>query len=129
MLNWLQIRIDISKVDENQLVLYAQMANLVSLILPLIELDLKEIAHTFSKVIPIIMFHHHDDKLMLYLHSRYIATIEDRYWNLLNIAGFRCHNWAYIVWNAKAVYLRLIIQKVLRNYLDMAVLVLTLWKI
>jgi SET and MYND domain-containing protein len=41
---------DISKVDENQLVLYAQMANLVSLILPSLELDLKEIAHTFSKV-------------------------------------------------------------------------------
>ncbi|TKV91821.1 hypothetical protein SEVIR_9G123000v4 [Setaria viridis] len=39
----------ISKVDENQLVLYAQMANLVSLILPSLELDLKEIAHTFSK--------------------------------------------------------------------------------
>ncbi|PWZ21849.1 Histone-lysine N-methyltransferase ASHR1 [Zea mays] len=39
----------ISKVDENQLVLYAQMANLVSLILPFIELDLKEIAQTFSK--------------------------------------------------------------------------------
>jgi SET and MYND domain-containing protein len=41
---------DISKVDENQLVLYAQMANLASLILPSLELDLKEIAHTFSKV-------------------------------------------------------------------------------
>lgn len=40
----------ISKVDENQLVLYAQMANLVSLILPFIELDLKEIAQTFSKL-------------------------------------------------------------------------------
>ncbi|CAD6206318.1 unnamed protein product [Miscanthus lutarioriparius] len=39
----------ISKVDENQLVLYAQMANLVSLIVPLIELDLQEIAHTLSK--------------------------------------------------------------------------------
>ncbi|KAF7052231.1 hypothetical protein CFC21_060353 [Triticum aestivum] len=39
----------ISKVDDNQLVLYAQMANLVQLILPSIELDLKEIAHTFSK--------------------------------------------------------------------------------
>ncbi|WVZ60218.1 hypothetical protein U9M48_010269 [Paspalum notatum var. saurae] len=39
----------ISKVDENQLVLYAQMANLVSLILPSLKLDLKEIAHTFSK--------------------------------------------------------------------------------
>lgn len=49
------------------------MANLVSLILPSFELDLKEIAHTFSKVIPIIMFHHHDDNSMLYLHSMYIA--------------------------------------------------------
>ncbi|CAM0875243.1 unnamed protein product [Alopecurus aequalis] len=39
----------ISKVDDKQLVLYAQMANLVQLILPSIELDLKEIAHTFSK--------------------------------------------------------------------------------
>jgi len=39
----------ISEVDENQLVLYAQMANLVDLILPSVELDLKEIAHTFSK--------------------------------------------------------------------------------
>uniref|UniRef100_A0A0D9VXZ2 SET domain-containing protein n=1 Tax=Leersia perrieri TaxID=77586 RepID=A0A0D9VXZ2_9ORYZ len=40
---------DISEVDKNQLVLYAQMANLVQLILPSIELDLKEITHTFSK--------------------------------------------------------------------------------
>lgn len=39
----------ISKVDDKQLVLYAQMANLVQLILPSVELDLKEIAHTFSK--------------------------------------------------------------------------------
>ncbi|KAL6637067.1 hypothetical protein ACP70R_024639 [Stipagrostis hirtigluma subsp. patula] len=39
----------ISEVDENQLVLYAQMANLVHLILPSLQLDLKEIAHTFSK--------------------------------------------------------------------------------
>ncbi|CAL4935494.1 unnamed protein product [Urochloa decumbens] len=39
----------ISEVDENQLVLYAQMANLVKLVLPSLELDLKEIAHTFSK--------------------------------------------------------------------------------
>ncbi|KAF8757501.1 hypothetical protein HU200_010831 [Digitaria exilis] len=39
----------ISEVDENQLILYAQMANLVNLILPSLELDLKEIAHTFSK--------------------------------------------------------------------------------
>lgn len=39
----------ISEVDQNQLVLYAQMANLVQLILPSFELDLKEITHTFSK--------------------------------------------------------------------------------
>ncbi|KAL6909510.1 hypothetical protein ACP4OV_001791 [Aristida adscensionis] len=39
----------ISEVDEKQLVLYAQMANLVHLILPSFELDLKEIAHNFSK--------------------------------------------------------------------------------
>ncbi|EEE59772.1 hypothetical protein OsJ_12271 [Oryza sativa Japonica Group] len=39
----------ISEVDKNQLVLYAQMANLVQLILPSFELDLKEITHTFSK--------------------------------------------------------------------------------
>ncbi|RLN17749.1 histone-lysine N-methyltransferase ASHR1 [Panicum miliaceum] len=41
---------NISEVDKDQLVLYAQMANLVDLILPSLELDLKEIAHTFSKV-------------------------------------------------------------------------------
>ncbi|CAN6292193.1 unnamed protein product [Urochloa humidicola] len=39
----------IAEVDENQLVLYAQMANLVNLVLSSLELDLKEIAHTFSK--------------------------------------------------------------------------------
>lgn len=39
----------ISEVDDKQLVLYAQMANLVQLILPAIELDLKETAHIFSK--------------------------------------------------------------------------------
>ena len=58
------IRTDISEVDENQLVLYAQMANLVDLILPSVELDLKEIAHTFSKVNPTIMFHNHDHKFL-----------------------------------------------------------------
>lgn len=41
---------DISAVGEDQLVLYAQMANLVSLVLPFLDLDLKEIAHNFSKV-------------------------------------------------------------------------------
>ncbi|KAL5209790.1 hypothetical protein ABZP36_005413 [Zizania latifolia] len=40
----------ISEVDKNQLELYAQMANLVQRILPSLELDLKEIAHTFSKI-------------------------------------------------------------------------------
>ncbi|CAN6303777.1 unnamed protein product [Urochloa humidicola] len=39
----------IAEVDENQLVLYAQMANLVNLVFSSLELDLKEIAHTFSK--------------------------------------------------------------------------------
>ncbi|CAN6281733.1 unnamed protein product [Urochloa humidicola] len=39
----------IAEVDENQLVLYAQMANLVNLVLSSLEHDLKEIAHTFSK--------------------------------------------------------------------------------
>jgi len=58
------IWIDISEVDEKQLVLYAQMANHVHLILPSFELDLKEIAHNFSKVILSIMFTNHDHKPM-----------------------------------------------------------------
>lgn len=41
---------DISDVDKEQLVLYAQMANLVKLLLPSLEIDLKEITHNFSKV-------------------------------------------------------------------------------
>ncbi|RZR88587.1 hypothetical protein BHM03_00016208 [Ensete ventricosum] len=43
-------RADISEIDEKQLVLYAQMANLVSLVLPSLEIDLKETTHNFSKV-------------------------------------------------------------------------------
>lgn len=39
-----------SELDEKQLVLYAQMANLVSVILQWPGLDLKEIAENFSKV-------------------------------------------------------------------------------
>lgn len=37
-------------IDEKQLVLYAQMANLVNLILQWPEIDIKEIAENFSKV-------------------------------------------------------------------------------
>ncbi|KAJ8501249.1 hypothetical protein OPV22_011801 [Ensete ventricosum] len=40
----------ISEIDEKQLVLYAQMANLVSLVLPSLEIDLKETTHNFSKL-------------------------------------------------------------------------------
>ncbi|WOK97697.1 histone-lysine N-methyltransferase ASHR1 [Canna indica] len=40
----------ISSINENQLVLYAQMANLVKLVLPSLDIDLKEITHTFSKL-------------------------------------------------------------------------------
>ncbi|XP_078155375.1 SET domain group 37 isoform X2 [Carex rostrata] len=40
----------ISAVGKDQLVIYAQMANLVSLVLPFLDLDLKEIAHNFSKL-------------------------------------------------------------------------------
>ncbi|XP_068642154.1 histone-lysine N-methyltransferase ASHR1 isoform X2 [Aristolochia californica] len=39
-----------SEIGEQKLVLYAQMANLVSLILPSLELNLKEIAQNFSKL-------------------------------------------------------------------------------
>lgn len=39
-----------SEIDEKQLVLYAQMANLVSLILQWPEINIKEIAQNFSKV-------------------------------------------------------------------------------
>lgn len=37
-------------IDEKQLVLYAQMANLVSLILQWLDINVKEIAENFSKV-------------------------------------------------------------------------------
>ncbi|CAD5180688.1 unnamed protein product [Musa acuminata subsp. malaccensis] len=40
----------ISEIDEKQLVLYAQMANLVNLVLPSLMIDLKETAHNFSKL-------------------------------------------------------------------------------
>ena len=39
-----------SDIDEKQLVLYAQMANLVNLILQCPDIDIKEIAENFSKV-------------------------------------------------------------------------------
>jgi hypothetical protein len=64
------IRTDISEVDKDQLVLYAQMANLVDLILPSLEFDLEEIAHNFSKVNPTIMFHNHDHKFLSLLHFK-----------------------------------------------------------
>lgn len=38
------------ELDEKQLMLYAQMANLVNLILQFPGIDLKEIAENFSKV-------------------------------------------------------------------------------
>lgn len=37
-------------IDENKLVLYAQMANLVKLVLPLMEINIKEVIENFSKV-------------------------------------------------------------------------------
>ncbi|CAL9110560.1 unnamed protein product [Musa textilis] len=40
----------ISEIDEKQLVLYAQMANLVNLVLPSLMIDLKETTHNFSKL-------------------------------------------------------------------------------
>lgn len=40
----------ISDVDENQLVTYAQMANLIKLILPSSDVDIKEITQIFSKL-------------------------------------------------------------------------------
>nr|GMD74578.1 histone-lysine N-methyltransferase ASHR1 [Ipomoea batatas] len=40
---------DISDIDEKQLVLYAQMANLVNLILQWTDINIKEIAENFSK--------------------------------------------------------------------------------
>lgn len=39
-----------SDIDEKQLVLYAQMANLVNLILDWPDINIKEIARNFSKV-------------------------------------------------------------------------------
>ncbi|KAG5524985.1 hypothetical protein RHGRI_031610 [Rhododendron griersonianum] len=46
---WGSLR-DISEIDEKQLVLYAQMANLVNLILELPGIGIKEIAENFSKL-------------------------------------------------------------------------------
>lgn len=40
-----------SDIDEKQLVLYAQMANIVNLILQWSEINTKEIAEIFSKVL------------------------------------------------------------------------------
>lgn len=45
-----------SDIGEKRLVLYAQMANLVNLILPSLELNIKEITQNFSKVFVIIYF-------------------------------------------------------------------------
>jgi len=41
---------DMSEIAEKQLVLYAQMANLVNVILQWPDLNLKEVAENFSKV-------------------------------------------------------------------------------
>ncbi|XP_072972601.1 histone-lysine N-methyltransferase ASHR1 isoform X2 [Typha angustifolia] len=40
----------INDIDEKQLVLFAQMANLIKLVLPLLEIDIKEVTHNFSKL-------------------------------------------------------------------------------
>jgi len=42
--------LDMSEIDEKQMLLYAQMANLVNLILQFPSVDLREIAENFSKV-------------------------------------------------------------------------------
>lgn len=42
---------DITEIDEKQLLLYAQMANLVNLILQWPDINIKEIAENFSKVL------------------------------------------------------------------------------
>lgn len=36
--------------DESKLVLYAQMANLIKLVLPLMEINIKEVVENFSRV-------------------------------------------------------------------------------
>jgi [histone H3]-lysine4/36 N-trimethyltransferase SMYD len=46
-----QFHQDMSDIKEEQLVLYAQMANLVHLILQWPEINIKEIAEIFSKVL------------------------------------------------------------------------------
>lgn len=45
-----------SDIDEKQLVMYAQMANLVNLILQWPDIEIKEIAENFSKVFLITSF-------------------------------------------------------------------------
>lgn len=47
---------DMSDIDEKQLVLYAQMANLVNSILQWSDINIKEIAENFSKVFLITSF-------------------------------------------------------------------------
>lgn len=42
---------DMSDINEEQLLLYAQMANLVNIILQWPEINIKEIAENFSKVL------------------------------------------------------------------------------
>ncbi|CAL9220289.1 unnamed protein product [Arabidopsis halleri] len=45
-----------SEIDEKQMLLYAQMANLVNLILQFLSVDLREIAENFSKFAMLIVF-------------------------------------------------------------------------
>lgn len=48
-----------SKVDEKQLLLYAQMANLVNVILQWPDISIKEIAENFAKVFTENLGHSH----------------------------------------------------------------------
>lgn len=48
--------VDMSEIDEKQMLLYAQMANLVNLILQFPSVDLREIAENFSKVLHLRFF-------------------------------------------------------------------------
>lgn len=45
-----------SDIGEEKLVLYAQMANLVNLLLPSLEINIKEITQNFSKVFVIYIY-------------------------------------------------------------------------
>ena len=47
----IHLHLDMSDISEEQLVLYAQMANLVNFILQWPEINIKEIAENFSKVL------------------------------------------------------------------------------